>query len=56
MNQRTPATPASTKAISTPVEARKLAEELMDVMSALLGIIERDTELVAFGRYARGQL
>jgi CRISPR/Cas system-associated endonuclease Cas3-HD len=38
------------KAISTPVEARKLAEDLMDVMSALLGIIERETELVRAGK------
>ena len=36
--------------ISTPGEARKLAEELMDVMSALLGIIERETELVRAGK------
>jgi len=32
--------PAPRVTISTPVEARKLAEELMDVMSALLGVIE----------------
>ena len=50
MNQRLPATPAPAKAISTPLEARKLAEELMDVMSALLGIIERETELVRAGK------
>jgi hypothetical protein len=41
--------PASQTA-STPAEARKLAEELMDVMSALLGIIERETELVRAGK------
>jgi hypothetical protein len=50
MNQRPQATPAPTPAISSPVEARKLAEELMDVMSALLGIIERETELVRAGK------
>ena len=50
MNQRPQATPAPAKAISTPAEARKLAEELMDVMSALLGIIERETELVRAGK------
>jgi len=56
MNQRpqprpAPAPMAAPKAvISTPVEARKLAEELMDVMSALLGIIERETELVRAGK------
>ena len=31
-------------------EARKLAEALMDAMSALLGVIERDTELVRAGQ------
>jgi hypothetical protein len=54
MNQRphprpAPAPTAAPK-FSTPVEARKLAEELMDVMSALLGIIERETELVRAGK------
>ena len=46
-----PAAPhAPARAISTPAEARKLAEELMDVMSALLGVIERETELVRAGK------
>jgi hypothetical protein len=51
MNQRLQAkpAPAPAKAISTPVEARQLTEELMDVMSGLLGIIERETELVRAG-------
>jgi hypothetical protein len=31
-------------------DARKLAENLMDVMSALLGVIERETELVRAGK------
>ena len=35
---------------TTPAEARKLAENLMEVMSALLGVIERETELVRAGR------
>ena len=35
---------------STPGEARKLAENLMEVMSALLGVIERETELVRAGK------
>ena len=35
---------------STPAEARKLAEDLMDAMSALLGLIERETELVRAGK------
>ena len=38
------ATPAS-----TPAQARKLAEGLMQVMSTLLGIVERETELVRGG-------
>ena len=52
MNQRPQASPAPApaRAISTPAEARKLAEDLMDVMSALLGIVERETELVRAGR------
>src|SRR6185437_8393886 len=49
MNQPPPSPPAI-QAASTPAEARKLAEELMDVMSALLGIIERETELVRAGQ------
>lgn len=36
-------------AAATPAEARKLAEGLMQVMSALLGIVERETELVRAG-------
>jgi hypothetical protein len=32
------------------IEARKLAENLMDVMSALLGVIEQETELVRAGK------
>ena len=35
---------------STAAEARKLAEILMEVMSALLGVIERETELVRAGK------
>jgi len=55
MNQRPQTSPAPSPAsapsrtISTPAEARKLAEDLMDVMSALLGIIEKETELVRAG-------
>jgi hypothetical protein len=39
--------PAST---AGSAEARKLAEALMDAMSALLGVIERETELVRAGQ------
>ena len=45
-----PAPSAARAASSTSPEARKLAEELMDVMSALLGVIERETELVRAGK------
>ena len=47
--QRQPAAAPKLMA-STPAEARKLAETLMDVMSALLGVIERETELVRAGK------
>ena len=47
--QQAPA-PAPTPVASTPAEARKLAEVLMEVMSALLGVIERETELVRAGK------
>jgi hypothetical protein len=46
--QRPPA-PAPIPVASTPAEARKLAENLMAAMHALLGVIERETELVRAG-------
>jgi hypothetical protein len=42
--------PALASSASTPGDARKLAEDLMDVMSALLGVVERETELVRAGK------
>lgn len=42
--------PAPIAPAATAADARKLAENLMDVMSALLGVIERETELVRAGR------
>jgi hypothetical protein len=42
--------PAPTASAANPADARKLAENLMDVMSALLGVIERETELVRAGK------
>jgi hypothetical protein len=42
--------PAPAPSASTPTDARKLAEGLMEVMSALLGVIERETELVRAGK------
>jgi hypothetical protein len=44
------ASPAAIPAPATAIDARKLAESLMDVMSALLGVIERETELVRAGK------
>ena len=35
---------------ATAADARKLAENLLDVMSALLSVIERETELVRAGK------
>jgi hypothetical protein len=35
---------------ATPAAARQLAGELMEAMSALLGVIERETELVRAGK------
>ncbi len=43
-------TPAPLLKATTAGDARKLAETLMDVMSALLGLIERETELVRAGK------
>jgi hypothetical protein len=51
--QRQPA-PAPVPVAVTPAEARKLAENLMDAMSTLLGLIERETELVRAGKIREG--
>ena len=52
MNQHPPPRepPAPIPTAATASDARKLAENLMDVMSALLGVIERETELVRAGK------
>jgi hypothetical protein len=50
MTKHPPSQPAPAPVTSTPGEARKLAENLMEVMSALLGVIERETELVRAGK------
>ncbi len=54
MNQTPPRQQAPTPIpiASTPAEARKLAEDLMDIMGKLLGVIERETELVRAGNVA----
>src|SRR5450432_3929170 len=50
MTKHPPSQPAPAPVASTPADARKLAEGLMEVMSALLGVIERETELVRAGK------
>lgn len=42
--------PAPRPPVTTPSDARKIAEEMMEVMSGLLGIVERETELVRAGK------
>jgi len=42
--------PAVSAIAATPAGARKLAAELMEAMSALLGVIDRETELVRAGK------
>jgi hypothetical protein len=42
--------PAPIPVATTATDARKLAENLMEVMTALLGVIERETELVRAGK------
>jgi hypothetical protein len=41
---------APTTLAMTPAQARKLAEDLMDIMSTLLGVVEQETELVRAGK------
>jgi hypothetical protein len=54
MTSRHPAKPAPSAsapiAASMPVEIRRLAEELVEVMGALLGVIEDETEMVRAGK------
>ncbi len=49
MNQQ-PQAPASLPTASTPAEARKVADNLIAAMDELLGVLERETELVRAGR------
>ena len=46
--------PAARPATSTPPDVMRLAKELMDVMSALLGVVEQETELVRAGKVREG--
>ncbi|HVX78253.1 MAG TPA: hypothetical protein VHB49_19145 [Bradyrhizobium sp.] len=52
MQQHMQRQPAQTPipSATTPAEARQLAESLMEVMTTLLGVIERETELVRAGK------
>jgi hypothetical protein len=52
MNQHPQArqAPSPRPLIATPADARKLAEELLDVMNKLLGVVEQETALVRAGK------
>jgi len=50
MNASTQAKPAPPPAATTPAEAHKIARELLEVMNALLSLIESETELVRAGK------
>ena len=41
--------PSAPSPLATPAEARRLAEGLMDIMTSLLGVVERETALVRAG-------
>lgn len=47
--QQTPAAVTVHPPVASAADARRLAEGLMDIMSSLLGIVERETELVRAG-------
>jgi hypothetical protein len=46
--------PASLPPVTTPADARKLAEGMLETMNALLAVIERETELVRAGKIREG--
>lgn len=52
MNQHPQAkqAPAPRPPVATAADARKLAEEMLDVMTRLLGVVETETELVRAGK------
>jgi hypothetical protein len=50
MNQHPQRQQTATPQATTAGDARKLAADLMEIMSALLGVIERETELVRAGK------
>lgn len=49
-NQHAAAPVAAIAPVASPSEARRLAEGLIDIMTGLLGIVERETELVRAGK------
>lgn len=49
MTPNQPQANAPSPAAATPADARRLAEGLMEIMTSLLGIVERETELVRAG-------
>ena len=49
MRPNQPTKAPSAAVLATPAEARSLAEGLMQIMTSLLGIVERETELVRAG-------
>lgn len=50
MSQQPQAKPAPRPPVATAQQARGLAEEMMDVMSQLLAIVEQETKLVRAGK------
>ncbi|MBN9148277.1 MULTISPECIES: hypothetical protein [unclassified Nitrobacter] len=48
--QASPAPPP----VTTPADARRLADSMLDTMNALLAVIERETELVRAGKIREG--
>ncbi len=49
MTPNQPHANAPSPAAATPADARRLAEGLMEIMTSLLGLVERETELVRAG-------
>jgi hypothetical protein len=52
--QRPASAPAARPATTTPPDIARLAKELMEVMSALLGVVDQETELVRAGKVREG--
>ena len=50
MNAPVPAKPEPVRPVATPADAEALVRHLIDVMDALLGTVEEETELVRAGK------